>query len=115
MLISELSERTGVSARALRHYEDKGLLIPERDTNDYRVFAEDDVVRVTQIRMMIDAGMSTGPIRRYIDCARSGDHGVALEMCPDLRAELDDLAVRLSERQREIREKRGKLRALVGE
>ncbi|WP_307073513.1 MerR family DNA-binding transcriptional regulator [Arthrobacter pascens] len=28
MLIGELSERTGVSRRALRYYEEQGLLVP---------------------------------------------------------------------------------------
>ena len=36
MLIGELAERTGSSTRALRHYEDQGLLAPTRDTNGYR-------------------------------------------------------------------------------
>ena len=57
MLIRELAERTGVSPRALRHYEDTGLLTPGRSSGDYRLFTEDDVVRVRQIRRMIDAGM----------------------------------------------------------
>jgi len=115
VLISDLAERTGVSARALRHYEDTGLMHPDRDTNGYRVFTEDDVGRVAQIKTMIGAGMSAELIRRYIDCISGGHHGAALDMCPDLRAELEILAVRLSQQHREIQETRGNLRALVGE
>jgi DNA-binding transcriptional MerR regulator len=37
MLIGELAERAGVSARALRHYEDRELLVPDRDVNGYRL------------------------------------------------------------------------------
>ena len=89
MLIGQLAARTGVSARALRHYEYRELLSAERDTNGYRVYTESDVVRVLQIRAMIDAGLATCMIRRYIDCARTGEHGTALEMCPELRAEVE--------------------------
>ncbi|MFF5482169.1 MerR family transcriptional regulator [Streptomyces sp. NPDC012935] len=113
VLISELAELTGVSARALRHYEDRGLLAPARSSSGYRDYAESDVSRVAQIRMMIAAGLGTSTIRRYLDCARTGDHGTTLEMCPDLRAELDALARRLDARQAELRDMQGRLRELT--
>ncbi len=114
VLIGELARRTGVSARALRHYEERGLLVPARDANGYRVYAEADVLRVAQIREMIAAGLSTSVIARYLDCARSGDDGWWLELCPDLRASLRTLARRLDAEQRAIREKRRRLVELAG-
>ncbi|WP_067860737.1 MerR family transcriptional regulator [Nocardia shimofusensis] len=113
MLIGELAERTGVSARALRHYEDRGLLHPTRDGNGYRVYAEADVVRVAQIQAMIAAGLGSSIIVRYLECARTGDHGTSLEMCPDLRASLDSVARRLDAQQREIGEMRRRLDGLI--
>jgi DNA-binding transcriptional MerR regulator len=113
VLISELAVRTGVSARALRHYEDRGLLVPARNSSGYRDYSESDVTRVAQIRTMISAGLGTSTIQRYFDCVRTGDHGIALEMCPDLRAELDSLARRLGARQAELRETQRRLSALV--
>jgi DNA-binding transcriptional MerR regulator len=113
VLISELAVRTGVSARALRHYEDRRLLVPARNSSGYRDYSESDVTRVAQIRTMISAGLGTSTIQRYFDCVRTGDHGIALEMCPDLRAELDSLARRLDARQAELRETQRRLSALV--
>ncbi|PWJ42443.1 DNA-binding transcriptional regulator, MerR family [Quadrisphaera granulorum] len=113
MHIGEVAARTGVSARALRHYEDSGLLVPERMGNGYRVYAEADIVRVAQIRAMISAGLGTAVIKRYLDCARLGDHGTSLEMCPDLRAELDSIAERLSVKQAALRETQRRLRELT--
>lgn len=113
MLISELAGRTGVSPRALRHYEDRGLLTPGRDTNGYRVYDEADVVRVAQITTMIAAGLTTDVIHRYVSCARDGDHGLTLEMCPDLLAELDGLAQRLDAQADAIRTTRERLRSLA--
>lgn len=113
MLIGELAERTGVSARALRHYEEQGLLFPARTGGGYRDYSESDVTRVAQIKKMISAGLGTSTIRRYLDCARTGEHGVFLEMCPDLRAELDALAGRLDARQAELRETRRRLDELA--
>lgn len=113
MLISELAARTGVSARALRHYEDRNLLVAERDTNGYRIYAESDIPRVLQIKMMIDAGLATRTIRRYIDCATTGDHGTTLEMCPELRAEVDAISVRIDQQQAVLNETRQRLCALT--
>jgi DNA-binding transcriptional MerR regulator len=113
VLISELAERTGVSARALRHYEDRGLLVPARNSSGYRDYAESDVTRVAQIRAMISAGLGTSAIQRYLDCVRTGDHGISLEMCPDLRAELDSLARRLDAKQAELHATQSRLSELV--
>lgn len=113
MRISQLAKLTGVTARALRHYEDCMLLIPERDRNGYRAYTDSDVARVAQIRTMVAAGIGTETIRRYLDCARSGEHGVSLEMCPDLRAELDALAGRLGAKEASLRETRLRLSALA--
>ncbi len=40
MRIGELSKKTGVSERSLRHYEEKGLLPSKRLVNGYRDFDE---------------------------------------------------------------------------
>lgn len=113
MLISELAELTGVSARALRHYEDRGLLVPTRNSSGYREYFESDVTRVAQIRTMVSAGLATATIRKYLGCARSGVHGIFLEMCPELRAELDDLAGRIEARQAQLSETRRRLDRLA--
>ncbi|GAB3049906.1 MerR family transcriptional regulator [Sediminivirga luteola] len=114
MLIGDLSRRTGVSTRALRHYEDQGLLRPERDTSGYRRYDEHDITRVAQIRTMLAAGMNTAAICRFLDCARSEEDGVRLEMCPDLRAQLDALQERLESESRRIRVTQERLGALTG-
>lgn len=113
MQISELAKRTGMSARALRHYEDRGLLLPDRTGSGHRNYAEADVTRVAQIKTMIDAGLNTATIQRYLDCARTGEHGTSLEMCPNLRAELDAIAERLTAKQTELRRTEQRLRELA--
>ncbi len=48
--IGDLAKQTGLSVRALRHYDDLGLLSPsERSEAGYRVYAEADVRRLYRI------------------------------------------------------------------
>ena len=49
MTISELSEKTGVSPRMLRYFEQQELLIPDREDNHYRVYSEEHQKLVLQI------------------------------------------------------------------
>ncbi|TQK31687.1 DNA-binding transcriptional MerR regulator [Arthrobacter sp. SLBN-53] len=113
MLIGELAAAAGVSARALRHYEDRGLLVPGRTANGYRRYDREDVTRVKQIQLMIGAGLGASTIRRYLDCARTDERGTFLHMCPDLRAALDEVAGRLDKRQAQLTETRLRLRTLA--
>ena len=46
MRIGELARRSGVSVRALRYYEEQGLLRPERSRSGQLLFTEDAVERV---------------------------------------------------------------------
>lgn len=86
MLIGEMSRRTGVHAHQLRYYEAQGLLAPGRGANGYREYTGDAVLTVTQIRKLLEAGLSTQEIAFMLPCAT----GVApdLEPCPELLATL---------------------------
>lgn len=51
--IGEVAERTGVTQRTLRFYEEKGLLNPPtRLDGGFRLYSEDDVLRVEQIKRL---------------------------------------------------------------
>jgi DNA-binding transcriptional MerR regulator len=63
MKIGELSRLTGVSVRALRYYEEEGLIRPTRGSNGYRDFGDAAVEAVRQIRGLIDCGLPTRIIR----------------------------------------------------
>jgi Cu(I)-responsive transcriptional regulator len=45
--IGDVSKRTGLRAKTIRYYEEIGLVTPLRDTNDYRVFRETDLHKLT--------------------------------------------------------------------
>src|SRR5699024_10271471 len=60
MHIGEFAERTGLSSRTLRHYEDIGL-IPRtgRTEGGFRLYTEEDLRRMLTIRRMKALGYST--------------------------------------------------------
>ncbi|MBE1573908.1 MerR family transcriptional regulator [Amycolatopsis roodepoortensis] len=66
MKIGELARKTGVSVRALRYYEEEGLISPGREGNGYRDFCEGSVEAVLQIRGMLDAGLPVRLIREVL-------------------------------------------------
>ncbi|QNS08856.1 MerR family transcriptional regulator [Streptomyces xanthii] len=68
MRIGELATATGTTVRALRHYEQAGLLTSERAANGYRWFAASAVTRVANIRLFLDAGLTVEDVRVFLPC-----------------------------------------------
>ncbi|MFF8565917.1 MerR family transcriptional regulator [Streptomyces albidoflavus] len=92
MRIGELARATGASARALRHYEQAGLIFSERAPNSYRVYDERAVTRVRNIRYLLDAGLTLDDVRVFLPCL-DGDLTAAPPSGQGLRVALDRLAV----------------------
>ncbi|ADB33411.1 transcriptional regulator, MerR family [Kribbella flavida DSM 17836] len=72
MKIGELADRTGVSVRALRYYEEKGVLRPDRTAAGYRIFTDADVRTVSHIQRLLAAGLGMDLIGQILACL-SGD------------------------------------------
>ncbi|MEO3802432.1 MerR family transcriptional regulator [Nonomuraea sp. B1E8] len=72
MRIGELAERTGVSPRSLRYYEQHGLLSARRAANGYRDYGEEDVRLVAEIRALLSVGFTLEDTRPFLDCLRRG-------------------------------------------
>ena len=57
--IGEVAERTSLSLRTLRHYDEIGLVSPsDRTTGGFRLYTEADVERLLLIRRMKPLGFS---------------------------------------------------------
>ncbi len=72
MRISELAQRTGVTAHALRHYERLGLLQPARTAGGYRDYPESARREVIFIAMSRRVGFSLAEIAERLPLYRSG-------------------------------------------
>ncbi|MFT4089559.1 MAG: MerR family transcriptional regulator [Asticcacaulis sp.] len=60
--LSETASRFGVSPKALRLYEARGLVIPERTTADWRVYGPLQIARLQQVIALKSFGLSLGRI-----------------------------------------------------
>ena len=62
MRIGEVATRTGVSVDALRFYEEKGLIKPQRAANGYRLYPEQTLQLVGYIKLAQQLGFSLAEI-----------------------------------------------------
>ncbi|MER6469954.1 MerR family transcriptional regulator [Streptomyces collinus] len=113
MRIGELARATGTTARALRHYEQAGLICSERASNGYRVYDERTVTRVRNIRYLLSAGLVLDDVRVFLPCL-DGDVSAAQPSAKGLQVALERLAV-LNERITTQTEARDRLEAALRE
>ncbi|MFV2021757.1 MerR family transcriptional regulator [Micromonospora sp. LOL_023] len=66
--IGDLAARAGVSTRALRYYEEQGLLAAQRSPAGQRHYPESAVDRVKLIQMLYAANLSSRTIADLMPC-----------------------------------------------
>lgn len=69
--VGELANRTGMSVRALHHYDEIGLLSPSlRTPSGHRLYQQADVQRLQQIQSLRLMGIPLDEVRRLLDGAK---------------------------------------------
>ncbi|MBO6504505.1 MAG: MerR family transcriptional regulator [Kordiimonadaceae bacterium] len=64
--IGEVAKRSGITVRALHHYETMGLLKPQRTESRQRVYAFHDIARLQHIQMLKRTGLTLSQIKQLI-------------------------------------------------
>ena len=133
--INEVAAETGLTTRAIRYYEEIGLLEPAaRSDGDYRLYDASDLERLAFIRSLRDdAGFSLAQIGQLLEDERArernrerfrqtGDPDERRSLILDARARVDNQieileakAARLATRITEARERRRHLDAHLAE
>src|SRR3989304_3090422 len=67
--IGEVADRTGVTQRTLRFYEERGLLkAPSRMEGGFRLYSEEDIERVEQIKRLQNLlGLTLAEIKDMVE------------------------------------------------
>lgn len=99
MHIGELAEKTGLSHRTIRHYDDVGLLPASRTEGGFRVYTATDLERLLVARTLKPLGYSLDEITRALEAID------AVTASP----EDDQARGRLATLQEELAERREKL------
>lgn len=105
MLIRDLAEQAGVTVKAVRYYESRGLLHPSRAANGYREYDAGDVLVVREIRALLSLGLTAEETVPFVECLRAGNDRA--DVCP---ASLDAYRLRIAEIDQRIAEL-GRLRS----
>ena len=109
MHIGELAEKTGLSLRTIRHYDEVGLLKPSgRTEGGFRLYSQEDLSRLLLIRRMKPLGFSLEEMTELLSIidALDGDNADArlTDANPSpVRAELDRFIDETATRREKLR------------
>ena len=107
MRIGELAGEAGVSVRALRYYEEQGLLHSERTVSGQRTYPPVAHERVKLIQQLYAAGLTSRTILELLPCV---DAGVST---PESQARLAAERDRIDEQIRSLQATRDRLDAVI--
>lgn len=98
--IGEVARGAGVSVRAVRYYEQQGLLVAERSPSGQRLYRQDAVTLVRFFQQMYAAGLTSRRIAELLPCWNSGhtdaeQRAMLHEERERIQAKVDDLQAAL--------------------
>ena len=109
MRIGELAEQAGISTKAIRYYEQIGILTPPaRTASGYRTYDLTALARLRFVRAAQALGLTLGEIRQII-AFRDDGRAPCAHVTELLQRRAADLELRISE----LEQLRGELRQLA--
>jgi DNA-binding transcriptional MerR regulator len=91
MRIGEVAERSGVSARMLRHYDRLGLLRPTgRTSGNHREYGQEDLERLLHVESLRTLGLPLDAVRRALDDPGFAPAGLLAELADRTRRRIDE-------------------------
>ncbi|MET8645055.1 MerR family transcriptional regulator [Streptomyces sp. NPDC057746] len=108
MRIGKVAARAGVSVRALRYYEEQGLVVAARGPGDQREYSESDVERVKFIQLLYSAGLPSKAILHILPFMDT------LVATPEMTQRLTDERDRIQARIHDLTRARERLDELIG-
>ena len=92
LTIGQLASHVGVTARAIRHYHQRGLLAePRRDSSGYRRYGAHAVADLIRIKVLADSGVPLARVRQLLACDPSEFKAAVAELDQALQDRISDL------------------------
>jgi DNA-binding transcriptional MerR regulator len=111
MHIKDLAQRAGVTVRAVRYYESRGLITPRREANGYRAYDDADVHVVREVRALLSLGMTAEQTHPFVECLRAGNDRA--DVCPASLSAYRQRIAEIDQRLAELTALRGQLTDLL--
>lgn len=67
MLLNKIAKEVGMTKRAIKYYEEKGLLSIKKDDNGYRNYTQEDVETLKKISIYRKLGISIDDIKKLLE------------------------------------------------
>lgn len=77
MLLNDIIKEVGMTKRAVKYYEEKGLLSVYKDSNGYRNYTQQDVETLKKISIYRKLGISIKDIQKLLE---SDDKNILLRI-----------------------------------
>ena len=103
MHIGELAEKSSLSLRTIRHYDEVGLLKPSgRTEGGFRLYTHEDLTRLLLIRRMKPLGFTLEEMTDLLQVIATLQSGVPGSDNPMVRRELDQFIQQAIERRAKL-------------
>ena len=87
--VKQVAKASGISVRALHHYDEIGLLKPEIGQNGYRYYGQDELLRLQRILFYRELGIALAEIGRMLDDPAFNTRAALVELRQRVEAEID--------------------------
>ncbi|WP_304654211.1 MerR family transcriptional regulator [Halobacillus shinanisalinarum] len=69
--ISVVKDLTLLSGRQIRYYEEQGLVKPGRNKGNWRIYSNNDIKKLKEIKRLIDQGLNIAGIKAMLKNRRN--------------------------------------------
>lgn len=115
MHIGELADRTGLSNRTIRHYDEVGLLRPSgRTEGGFRLYTETDLARLLIIRRMKPLGFTLDQMADLLAVVDALEDSADATERARLRTQLDEYVLDTEERRARLEQHLGMADEFLG-
>lgn len=103
--IDEVAKLTGITKRTIRYYEDMELLKPVRTDSSYRLYTQEDIEHIKEIRnLRIKLGMNLAEIQRFMGLKKNinailDDNIKDIDKISEVQNKIKELMIIVNERE----------------